>query len=128
RRRRHPPHGPGHRPAPPRPRCRHPAGHRSEKGRLMTTTRRAARTTGALALTAALLAGCGTGGGGDPGPGGAAEVTVTNCDAEETFPSPAERIYVAGDGNMLAMLLALGAQERIAGASGMDDPPEVLST
>ena len=93
----------------------------------MTTTRRAARTTGALVLAVALLTGCAEGGDDSAGEG-SGEVTVTNCDAEETFPSPAERIYVAGDGNMLAMLLALGAQERIAGASGMDDPPEALST
>ena len=93
----------------------------------MTSSLRAVRATGALALTGALLAGCGSGGEGSPG-GGSGEVTITNCDAEESFPSPAERMYVGGDGNMLAMVLALGAEDQIAGVSGLHDTKEALST
>ncbi len=88
---------------------------------------RLVRTSGALALTGALLAGCGSADD-DSGSGSAGEVTVTNCDAEETFPSPAERMYVAGDGNMLAMVLALGAEDQVAGVSGLSDTKEALST
>ena len=92
----------------------------------MTPSLRIVRASGALALTGALLAGCGSGedsAGGDSG-----EVTITNCGSEETFPSPAERMYVAGDGNMLAMVLALGAQDQVAGVSGLSDTKEALST
>lgn len=93
----------------------------------MTSTRNTVRAGGALALAVALLAGCA--GGGDSGSGGGSgEVTVTNCDTEETFPSPAERMYVGGDGNMLAMVLSLGAEDQVAGASGLHDTADALST
>ncbi|WP_277454118.1 ABC transporter substrate-binding protein [Janibacter sp. DB-40] len=98
------------------------------------TRRRTVRTTAALALVAAVLAGCGTGGSGGTGhgagsaaaePGGA---TVTNCDREVALPSPAERMYVTGDGNLLSLVLALGAEEQVAGVTGLDDGREALST
>ena len=56
------------------------------------------------------------------------EVTVTNCGQEVSLPSPAERMYVTGDGNMLAMVLALGAQDQIAGVTGLDDGRATLGT
>lgn len=93
----------------------------------MTALHRAVRATGVLLLTSSLLAACGSG----EGPSsdeGAAEVTITNCGAEETFPSPAERMYVGGDGNMLAMVLALGAEDQVAGVSGLSDTKVALST
>ncbi len=87
---------------------------------------RALRAVAGLGLLG-LLAGCGatadTGGSTEQ-----EEVTVTNCGQEVDLPSPAERMYVTGDGNMLAMVLALGAQDQIAGVTGLDDGKAVLST
>ncbi|MGO1166218.1 MAG: ABC transporter substrate-binding protein [Janibacter sp.] len=93
----------------------------------MTLTRRTLRTGSALAIVAALLAGCSPGSGDGSAAGGGGEVTVTNCDAQETFPSPAERMYVTGDGNLLSMVLALGAQDQVAGITGLDDGEQTLS-
>lgn len=97
----------------------------------MTTTSlrrgRAARGAFGLTLVVGLVAGCGSGGGSSSA-GAKGETTVTNCGAEETFPSPAQRMYIAGDGNLLAMVLRLGAQEQIAGVSGLSDSQQVLST
>lgn len=91
------------------------------------------RTHTRLALCAAsttvllgLLAGCGTTGGSSAA-GGSSDVTVTNCDEEVTLPSPAQRLYITGDGNMLAMVLALGAQDQIVGVTGVDDGTATLS-
>ena len=84
------------------------------------------RGAAGLAAVGMLLAGCGSGGEGSAG-GGSGEVTVTNCDAEESFPSPAERMYV-NDGNMTSMLLSLGAQEQIEMVVGLERHREVLST
>ncbi|WP_353951793.1 ABC transporter substrate-binding protein [Knoellia sp. S7-12] len=55
-------------------------------------------------------------------------VTVTNCGARETFPSPAQRLYVTGDGNLLSMVLALGAEKQIAGVTGLAAQKQTLST
>lgn len=93
------------------------------------TPLRAARASGTLALTVGLLAACG--GGSDSDATSAAdsgEVTITNCDTEVTFPSPATALYVGGDGNLLSMVLALGAQDQVAGVSGLSDTKEALST
>lgn len=49
-------------------------------------------------------------------------VTVTNCGEEETFPSPAERIFV-NDSNMISMLLAIGAEDQI-----MERDKDILAT
>lgn len=92
----------------------------------MTPTHRTVRATAAFSLSGALLAGCGSGD--SSSAGGSAETTVTNCGAEETFPSPAERMYVTGDGNLLALVLALGAEDQIAGVTGLDDGAKTLST
>lgn len=81
---------------------------------------------GALLLVAGLLAACGAGS--DPGSTSAStQVTITNCGAEVDFPAPAQRMYVGGDGNLLAMVLALGAQDQVAGVVGLDDTRPVLS-
>ena len=84
-----------------------------------------ARTVG-LAVVGVLLAGCGGDSGDNTSDG--AEITVTNCDAEESFPSPAERMLVTGDGNLLALALALGAEDQIAGVTGLQDSGRALST
>lgn len=90
------------------------------------TSLRPARATAAV-LAAGLLAACGGGSSADaPSAGG--EVTITNCGQEATFPSPAERMYVGGDGNLLAMVLALGAEDQVAGVSGLSDTRQALST
>ena len=91
-----------------------------------------AHSRGALRAAAGLgivglLAGCGV----SAETGSSAtqeEVTVTNCGQEVSLPSPAERMYVTGDGNMLAMVLALGAQDQIAGVTGLDDGKAALAT
>lgn len=56
------------------------------------------------------------------------KVTITNCGVKETFPSPAQRLYVTGDGNMLSMVLALGAEKQIAGVTGLAAQKQTLST
>lgn len=48
----------------------------------------------------------------------AATVTITNCGSQASFPSPAKRLFV-NDGNLIAMTLALGAQEQIAAVSSV---------
>lgn len=93
-----------------------------------TRTARSAAAGGALTLTVGLLAACGGGADSDAtSAAGSGEVTVTNCGAEETFPSPAERIYV-NDGNMTSMLLSLGAQDQIATVVGLERHREALTT
>ncbi len=52
-------------------------------------------------------------------------VTVTNCGQEVSFPSPAERLFV-NDGNMISMVLALGAQEQVAAVSSVQRDRPVL--
>ncbi len=88
--------------------------------------RASSRGVAGLAGVGFLLAGCGSADD-DSGSGSAGEVTVTNCGAEETFPSPAERMYV-NDGNMLSMLLSLEAQDQIAMAVGPERHAEALSS
>lgn len=91
------------------------------------TPLRAARVSGALALTVGLLAACGDDAGTDTTSAGG-EVTISNCGTDVTFPSPAERMYVGGDGNLLSMVLSLDAQDQVAGVSGLSDTKEALST
>lgn len=90
-----------------------------------TTGRGAPFVLTALTALIALLAGCAAEatGGTDAGPG---EITVSNCDTARTLPSPAERIHV-NDGNLTAMLLALGAEEQIAGVSGLGGSTAALA-
>lgn len=89
---------------------------------------RALRAAVALGLAAPLLAGCGSGSSTGSATAGPGAVSVTNCGQEVTLPSPAERMYVTGDGNLLALVLALGAEEQIAGVTGLDDGREALTT
>ena len=89
-------------------------------------TNRSARTA-ALVATAALLTACGGAGAADTS-AAEGEVTISNCGEEVTFPSPAARMYVGGDGNLLAMVLALGAQDQIAGVSGLEKADQALTT
>ena len=93
----------------------------------MTRRTPTVRWAAAAAVTGLLLAGCGGGSGPDQSSGGDSGVTVTNCGAEEAFPSPAERIYV-NDGNMTSMLLHLGAEDQIEMVVGLERHTEVLST
>ena len=90
------------------------------------TPLRAARVSGALALTVGLLSACGDDAGTDATTAGG-EVTISNCGTDASFPSPAERMYVGGDGNLLSMVLSLGAQDQVAGVSGLSDT-KALST
>lgn len=90
------------------------------------------RRTAALAAGALLvISGCGgggdTGGGAEAGGGEDAALVLSNCEQERSFPSPAERIYVY-DGGMIAMVLALGAQDQVAGISGLQDDRGALAT
>lgn len=55
----------------------------------------------------------------------AGTVTVTNCGAPASFPSPAQRMFV-NDGNMISMVLALGAQDRVTAVSSMQRDAETL--
>ena len=91
------------------------------------TPLRAACVSGALALTVGLLSACGDDAGTDATTAGG-EVTISNCGTDASFPSPAERMYVGGDGNLLSMVLSLGAQDQVAGVSGLSDTKEALST
>lgn len=52
-------------------------------------------------------------------------VTVTNCGEPATFPSPAQRMFV-NDGNMISMVLALGAQEQVVAVSSIQRDAETL--
>ncbi|HBO54764.1 MAG TPA: iron transporter [Janibacter terrae] len=90
------------------------------------TSLRPARAAAGVLLAGTLLAACGSSETRDvPRP---AEVTLDNCGTEASFPSPAQRMYVAGDGNLLAMVLSLGAQDQVAGVSGLDGSRRALST
>lgn len=52
-------------------------------------------------------------------------VTIRNCGTEATFPSPAKRLFV-NDGNMISMVLALGAQDHVAAVSSLQRDAGVL--
>lgn len=83
----------------------------------------------ALLAAVALAGGCaGSSASAPDSAEGSGTVTITNCGVKETFPSPAKRLYVTGDGNMLSMVLALGAEEQIAGVTGLKAQKETLST
>lgn len=77
-----------------------------------------------LALPVLLAVGCG---GGAPAEGGtsAERVTVTNCDQEVEFPSPAQRLFV-NDGNLIALTLAIGAKDQIAAVSSLQRDADIL--
>ncbi|MCG8915280.1 ABC transporter substrate-binding protein [Actinokineospora sp. PR83] len=72
------------------------------------------RTPVVLACALALTA-CGSA---PEQPRGGGTATVTNCGTAGEFPAPAQRLFV-NDGNMIAMVLALGAQDRVAAVSSL---------
>lgn len=76
-------------------------------------------TLGILLPTAACTAGAEEGSSGK-------RVTLTNCEHEVDFPAPAERIFV-NDSNLASMLLALGAEDQIAGVTSIEGDEEVLT-
>ncbi|WP_066904723.1 ABC transporter substrate-binding protein [Millisia brevis] len=53
-------------------------------------------------------------------------ITITNCDTDLEFPSPAQRLFV-NDGNMISMALALGAQDQVVAVSSMQRDAETLA-
>ncbi|QIS02887.1 ABC transporter substrate-binding protein [Nocardia brasiliensis] len=72
----------------------------------------------ALAL-AATVAGCAA----DRSASG--DLTVRNCDADVRFPSPAQRLFV-NDGNLISMVLALGAQDQTVAVSSVQRDADTL--
>ncbi|MEV6773108.1 ABC transporter substrate-binding protein [Nocardia sp. NPDC051030] len=80
--------------------------------------RHLARIISATGLVAALAA-CGS-------PQAATgDLTVRNCGVEQRFPSPAQRMFV-NDGNLISMVLALGAQDQVAAVSSLKRDAETL--
>lgn len=79
------------------------------------------------ALTVTALSGCATT---TPTTTGAASassatVTVTNCGQQQTFPSPAKRLFV-NDSNMIATTLAVGAASQVVGVTSLEqDKPHL---
>src|SRR5690606_23729795 len=115
------------RPGAPVHRSRGPArGHRPEGPRMNPL--RALRAAVALGPAAPLLGAGGSASSTGSATAGPGAVSVSNCGQEVTLPSPAERMYVTGDGSLLALVLALGAEEQIAGVTGLDDGREALTT
>lgn len=55
----------------------------------------------------------------------AATVSIDNCGEQRSFPSPAESLYVY-DGGMISMVLSIGAEQNIAGISGLGDDVDVM--
>ncbi|WP_280236254.1 ABC transporter substrate-binding protein [Nocardia cyriacigeorgica] len=53
------------------------------------------------------------------------DLTVRNCGVEVSFPAPAQRMFV-NDGNMISMVLALGAENQVVAVSSMQRDAEVL--
>lgn len=77
----------------------------------------------AALAAAALLAGCSS-----PAPAApaSASVTVTNCEAPAEFPAPAKKVFV-NDGNLISMMLAIGAQDSITAVSSLQRDAATLS-
>lgn len=55
----------------------------------------------------------------------AGDLTLRNCDADVQFPEPAERLFV-NDGNLISMVLALGAQDQVAAVSSVQRDADTL--
>lgn len=88
-------------------------------------TPRTFRSQGALAAAAVLvLSGCGLAATEQSAEGGG--VTVTNCEKEVAFPSPAERLFV-NDSNLISMVLALGAGDQVAAVTSIGRDEKVLT-
>lgn len=88
--------------------------------------RRTIRLAAYVLAAATVITGCGQGDTGNADHSDSDEVTVTNCGKDVTFPHPAERMYVH-DGGMIAMALAIGAADQIAGTSGLKQKGAPLS-
>ncbi|MFP5021766.1 ABC transporter substrate-binding protein [Pseudonocardia phyllosphaerae] len=85
-------------------------------------------STAALLLTGATVVTALTACGGPPDPAAAPEgatVTVRDCGQDTPFPSPARRMFV-NDGNMISMVLAIGAQQQVAAVSSLQRDADVL--
>lgn len=89
---------------------------------MSSCTARARRACALLLAGSLLLTACA---GKQPAEQERQEITVTNCGKQATFPAPAKRVYV-NDGNMISMVLALEAQQRVAGISSLGDDRDVL--
>ncbi len=55
----------------------------------------------------------------------AGNLTLTNCGEQVRFPAPAQRLFV-NDTNMIAMTLALGAQDAVAAVAGLPQDIDTL--
>jgi len=86
----------------------------------MTRTRTAVLTA---TLSALALSGCGAAA---DKPKASGEVTVTNCEKQVSFPSPAKRLFV-NDSNLISMVLALGAEDQVAAVSSLNRDEKVLT-
>ncbi len=85
------------------------------------------RAVAATAITALTITAGGDADGERLATSDAGTVTVRNCGAEVTFPAPAERLFV-NDGNLISMVLAIGAQDQVAAVSSIQRDKEVLRT
>ncbi|QLY33683.1 ABC transporter substrate-binding protein [Nocardia huaxiensis] len=73
----------------------------------------------AAAVAVTTLAACGT------TEAAKGDLTIANCGVEQKFPSPAQRMFV-NDGNLISMVLALGAQDQVAAVSSVKRDAETL--
>ncbi|KNX36830.1 ABC transporter substrate-binding protein [Luteipulveratus halotolerans] len=77
------------------------------------------RLTATLAgASVLLLAACSSTDAGQAGRAAGARVTVSSCGEQTSFPKPAQRLFV-NDGNLISMVLALKAQDRVAAVSSI---------
>ncbi|MGW4070498.1 ABC transporter substrate-binding protein [Nocardia grenadensis] len=76
---------------------------------------------GTLYLTGCTSAGTAT----DSSPAGGS-VAITNCGAAESFPAPAQRLFV-NDSNLIAYLLALGAEDQVTAVSSVQRDRDILT-
>lgn len=82
---------------------------------------RSAAVLGAVGVV--VLAGCTADGGDDASASGT--VTLTNCGEEVTYQAPVERMLV-NDGNMIDLVLTLGAEDQVAAVTNASRHEEVL--
>ncbi len=55
----------------------------------------------------------------------ATTIPITNCGKQTQFPAPAQRLFV-NDGNLVSMVLALGAQDQVAAVSSIQRDADTL--
>lgn len=77
----------------------------------------------ACGLAALTLSACGASA--TPGAAGESHVVVRNCGQDVEFPAPAKRMFV-NDGNLISMVLAIGAQDQVAAVSSVQRDAAVL--